>query len=96
MTTTVTVEMGVEMSRSLDTFASTASVFHEASLCPPLNRSTNNKQMDLRIRYWAGDCVQSLYFGSQFLGHATAQDLLHNFMVSFMHAQSLILSAFMI
>ncbi len=56
-----------------------------------LNRSTNNKQMDLHIRYWAGDCVQSPYFGSHFLGHATAQDLLHNFMVSFMHAQSLIL-----
>ncbi len=32
----VTVETGVEMSRSLDTLASTASVFHEASLCPPL------------------------------------------------------------
>ncbi len=32
----VTVETGVEMFRSLDTFASTASVFHEASLCPPL------------------------------------------------------------
>lgn len=48
-----------------------------------LNRSTNNKQMDLHIRYWAGDCVQSRYFGSRFLGHATAQDLLHNFMVSY-------------
>ncbi|KAL1252682.1 hypothetical protein QQF64_017375 [Cirrhinus molitorella] len=45
-----------------------------------LNRSTNNKQMDLHLRYWAGDRVQSRYFGSQFLGHATAQDLLHNFM----------------
>lgn len=22
-----------------------------------LNRSTNNKQLDLHIRYWAGDCV---------------------------------------
>ncbi len=29
--------MGVKMFRSLDTFASTASVFHEASLCPPLD-----------------------------------------------------------
>lgn len=50
-----------------------------------LNRSTNNKQTDLHIRHWTGDCVQSQYFGSQFLGHATAQDLVHNFMVSFMH-----------
>ncbi|KAI2665830.1 putative kinetochore protein SPC25 [Labeo rohita] len=45
-----------------------------------LNRSTNNKQMDLHLRYWTGDRVQSRYFGSQFLGHSTAQDLFHNFM----------------
>ncbi len=32
------------MFRSLDTFASTASVIHEASLCPPLVQSNKNKQ----------------------------------------------------
>lgn len=52
-----------------------------------LTRTTNSKQMNLHICHWDGDCVQSRYFGSQFLGHSIAQDLLHNFMVSFVHAQ---------
>ena len=50
-----------------------------------LNRTTKTKQMDLHVRYWCEDHVQSRYAGSQFLGHGTAKDLLRHFKVSSLH-----------
>ncbi|RXN05329.1 hypothetical protein ROHU_033474 [Labeo rohita] len=44
-----------------------------------LNHTTKNKQLDLHVRFWKNNHVQSRFYGSQFLGHATAQDLLHHF-----------------
>ncbi|XP_063740389.1 uncharacterized protein LOC134883765 [Eleginops maclovinus] len=44
-----------------------------------LNKSTKTKQLDIHLRYWDGDRVRSRYFGSQFMGHAKAVDLLSNF-----------------
>ncbi|XP_067268442.1 uncharacterized protein [Chanodichthys erythropterus] len=44
-----------------------------------LNETSKNKQLDLHVRYWGQDHVQSRYLGSQFMGHGTAQDLLHHF-----------------
>jgi hypothetical protein len=47
-----------------------------------LNQTTKTKQMDLHVLYWLNDHVQSRFYGSQFMGHATAQDLLQHFKVS--------------
>lgn len=47
-----------------------------------LNQTTKTKQLDLHVRYWCEDNVQSRYAGSQFMGHGTAQDLLRHFKVS--------------
>ncbi|KAL7383430.1 hypothetical protein ABVT39_010507 [Epinephelus coioides] len=44
-----------------------------------LNHATKKKQLDVHVRYWVGDQVHSRYLGSQFMGHATAQDLMHHF-----------------
>ncbi|XP_063744625.1 uncharacterized protein LOC134867752 isoform X3 [Eleginops maclovinus] len=41
-----------------------------------LNHATKRKQLDLHVRYWDDGQVQSRYLGSQFMGHATANDLL--------------------
>ncbi|XP_063741959.1 uncharacterized protein LOC134866006 [Eleginops maclovinus] len=41
-----------------------------------LNHATKRKQLDLQVRYWDDGQVQSRYLGSQFMGHATANDLL--------------------
>ncbi|XP_063736841.1 uncharacterized protein LOC134862726 isoform X2 [Eleginops maclovinus] len=41
-----------------------------------LNHATKRKQLDLHVRYWDDGQVQSRYVGSQFMGHATANDLL--------------------
>lgn len=48
-----------------------------------LNQTTKTKQLDLHVRYWKEDRVQSRYLGSQFMGHGTAKDLLHHFNVSY-------------
>lgn len=48
-----------------------------------LNQTTKSKQMDLHVRYWLNDRVQSRFFGSQFMCHATAQDLLKHFKSKF-------------
>ena len=52
-----------------------------------MNRSTKNKQLDLHVRHWMTDetstHVQSRFFGSQFLGHSTADDLLEHFKVNY-------------
>ncbi|XP_050974815.1 uncharacterized protein LOC127170690 isoform X1 [Labeo rohita] len=34
------------------------------------------KQLDLHVRFWESGQVQSRYLGSQFMGHATAEDLM--------------------
>ncbi|XP_054874235.1 uncharacterized protein LOC118471282 [Amphiprion ocellaris] len=44
-----------------------------------LNQTTKTKQLDLHIRYWCEDHVQSRYSGSQLMGHGTAEDLLRHF-----------------
>ncbi|KAL3063671.1 hypothetical protein OYC64_000077 [Pagothenia borchgrevinki] len=41
-----------------------------------LNQTTKNKQLDLHVRFWEEEQVHSRYLGSQFMGHATAKDLL--------------------
>lgn len=47
-----------------------------------LNQTTKSKQLDLHVRYWLNDHIQSRFYGAQFMGHATAQDLLQHFKVS--------------
>lgn len=47
-----------------------------------LNQTTKTKQLDLHVRYWCEDHVQSRYAGSQFMGHGTVEDLLRHFKVS--------------
>ena len=46
-----------------------------------LNKSTQNCQMDIGIRFWSQEAkqVEVRYWDSQFLGHATSGDLLENF-----------------
>ena len=46
-----------------------------------MNRISQNEQMDFIIRYWDGNTnkVAVRYLGSEFLGHATAVDLLTHF-----------------
>ena len=46
-----------------------------------MNRISQNEQMDLIIRYWDGNTnkVAVRYLGSEFLGHATAVDILTHF-----------------
>ena len=52
-----------------------------------MNRSTKNKQLNLHVRHWTtdetGTHVQSRFFGSQFLGHSTADDLLEHFKANY-------------
>ena len=40
-----------------------------------LNKKCQAKQMDIHVRFWEDDKVVTPYFGSQFLGHATANDM---------------------
>lgn len=47
-----------------------------------LNKTTKTNQLDLHLLYWVGDQAQSRYFGSQFMGHATAVDSLKHVKVS--------------
>lgn len=49
-----------------------------------LNQTTKSKQLDLHVRNWLNEHVQSRFFGSQFMGHATAQGLLQHFKVCFL------------
>ena len=46
-----------------------------------LNKSTQNYQMNIAIRFWSqeGKLVEGRYWDSQFLRHATSDDLLKNF-----------------
>lgn len=47
------------------------------------NCTTKKKQLDLHIRYWDDGQVHSRYLGSQFMGHATANDLMKEVKVSY-------------
>ncbi|KAJ8375217.1 hypothetical protein SKAU_G00057970 [Synaphobranchus kaupii] len=40
-----------------------------------LNKALQLKQMDLHVRIWDGGEMKTRYIGSEFLGHATAQDI---------------------
>lgn len=44
-----------------------------------LNKKTQSKQMDILIRQWNHDHVQSRYFTSKFIGHATADNVVEHF-----------------
>ena len=44
-----------------------------------LNKKCQAKQMDIHVRFWEGEKVVTRYFGSQFLGHATANDMVQHF-----------------
>ena len=46
------------------------------------NCATKKKQLDLHVRYWDDGQVHSRYLGSQFMGHATANDLMKEIKVS--------------
>ena len=51
-----------------------------------MNKTTRRKQMDIHVRYWTKDDtdshVISRYYGSQFMGHSRAEDMLDHFNVS--------------
>jgi len=44
-----------------------------------LNRKTRNKQFDIHIRLWDNDCVVTRYLTSDFMGHATSDDMVESF-----------------
>ena len=45
-----------------------------------LNKITQNKQMDIHVRYWGETkTVDTRYYGSVFMGHSTAEDMLEKF-----------------
>ena len=45
-----------------------------------LNSVAQKGQMDMAVRFWDGNLVQTRYLTSAFLGHATAEDLLMTFL----------------
>lgn len=48
-----------------------------------LNKPTQTKQLDIHVRIWEHDLVASRYYGSSFIGHATAADILVSFKEDF-------------
>lgn len=44
-----------------------------------LNVQLQKKQLDIHLRFWDNNAVQSIYYTSAFLGHATALDLINCF-----------------
>ena len=44
-----------------------------------LNAELQKKQLDFHLRSWDHDRVVSRYFGSSFMGHASADDLMEKF-----------------
>ena len=44
-----------------------------------LNKEMQQKQLDIIVRHWDDNSVQSSYNTSEFLGHACAVDLVHSF-----------------
>jgi hypothetical protein len=41
-----------------------------------LNKKTQTKQLDVLLRFWGESGVETRYLGSEFMGHATADDLM--------------------
>ena len=44
-----------------------------------MNSKTQNKQMDFHVRIWEGAEVRTRYYHSEFMGHATAEDMITTF-----------------
>jgi hypothetical protein len=44
-----------------------------------LNKHTQKKQLDIHVRLWDHDTVLTRFYGSSFIGHATAKDMLKSF-----------------
>ena len=44
-----------------------------------LNHQLQKKQMDFHVRIWNHDKGETRYYGSEFLGHASAEDMLEEF-----------------
>ena len=44
-----------------------------------LNKKCQAKQMDIHVHFWEGEKVVTRNFGSQFLGRATANDMVRHF-----------------
>ena len=44
-----------------------------------LNHELQKKQMDFHVRVWNDDKVETRYYNSEFLGHASAEDMLEKF-----------------
>jgi len=44
-----------------------------------LNKKSQSKQMDIHVHFGEGNKVNNRYFGSQFLSHATANDMAKHF-----------------
>jgi hypothetical protein len=57
-----------------------SSDFHVLLFDESLNKVTKTKQMDIHVRYWSDNEIHTRYYGSVFLGHATANDMLDNFL----------------
>lgn len=43
-----------------------------------LNNKNQKKQLDAHVRFWDADSVSTRYFGTEFMGHATADDLMRD------------------
>ena len=55
--------------------------FHSLSFDESFNSVTKNEQLDIAVRFWDVKLSKSVtrYFGSEYLGHSTAEDLLRCF-----------------
>ncbi len=55
--------------------------YYSVSFVECMNKISQNEQMDFIVRYWDSDTGQDSVrdIGSEFLGHATAADLLTDF-----------------
>ena len=45
-----------------------------------LNHELQKRQMDFHVRVWNDDKVETRYYNSEFLGHASAEDMLEKFL----------------
>ncbi|XP_071963464.1 uncharacterized protein [Antedon mediterranea] len=46
-----------------------------------LNKGTQLKQMDIHVRFWANNHVETRFFDSTFMGHATAEKVVTDFKI---------------
>ena len=44
-----------------------------------MNNMTQNKQMDFHVRFWHSGEVHTRYYTSEFMGHATTEDMVNTF-----------------